>query len=239
MSTQSNAIGPRQLLQSATYTLENQQKLLAVNSEPRRGPLPGDGVCPTSEQYHSTTARSRELWQTLVDDVKRSPVNPDIGVQLIQLVKNVPAFSVTLLEQLLTLNSYFLMAECESEWLTTIDAECDRPVKKMRHYQTLGLPHPVIYQFPEPDGIPLNSPQSADNQPVILQLIFAWSYILCGRWVEALKFTGADAQMRRDQCAEFLGSYPKATMASNCYSWGYSLFRTVVFSRDWARYLVG
>jgi len=192
---QFKAVDPKQLLQSSIDTWEHQRKLLAAKSEPRKDPLPGDGVCTTSEQYHSMTARSRGLWQILIDDVRRSPVDPNIGDQLIQLVKNVPAFPVTLPEQLSILNSYFLMAKCESEWLTTIDTECDRPVKKMRHYHTLGLPHPVIYQLPEPDGIALKAPQSGDNQPSILQLIFAWSYIFCGRWVEALKSTGADAQL--------------------------------------------
>jgi len=194
MSCNADLAEPTALHQRAIRTLEKQQKVLAARLRPQRDPRPGDGVCPTHEQYHEVTTRSRESWQALLVHAKRNSEPIDMVIQLMELLKNVPAFpKAALSEQLSTLNSYALMVECASEWVTTNDPECDRPVKIMRHYQILGIPRPVSYHLSDIQP----TVQSTEDKH-FLPLIFAWSYILSAHWVEALKSSGLDAQLLHD-----------------------------------------
>jgi hypothetical protein len=199
MSSQPEPIDPICLQQRALKTLEEQQKLLSSTSKAPADPQPGDGVCPTSEQYRDTAAKTRQWWKTLIADAVRNPVVPNIAEQLIELLKDVPAFPVALSQQLSVLESYNLEVECASEWVTTNDPECDQRVKTMRHYQTLGIPKPVAYQLIDTSDI--QSVSQVDNdKPVFFLLVFAWSYIMSSRWVEALQRSGANVRLL--QCEE-------------------------------------
>jgi hypothetical protein len=134
------------------------------------------------------------LWHSFIADAARNPAVPNIAKQLIDLLRDVPAFPVALSHQFSTLESYSLEVECVSEWLTTTDLECDQRFKTTRHYQTLGIPKPVVYQLIDAGDIQSLSQVDYDKS-VFLLLVLAWSYILSSRWVEALQCTGANAQL--------------------------------------------
>lgn len=192
MSRQPKVIDAAYLQKCAIRTLEKQRNVLVAKSKPQPNPRPGDGVCPPSAHYRNTATRSRELWQNLIDAAEQNPVVPDIAAQLLDLLKHVPAFPAILSQQLSTLESCSLVVECTSEWLTTNDPECDQPVKTMRHYQTLGIPNPVVYDIQ-------SALQPENDKPIFLLLVLAWSYILCSRWVENLQYTGASVQLLQDE----------------------------------------
>ena len=135
--------------------------------------LPFKLICPNRVSVEVI----RQLWQTLIADAARNPVVPNIAEHLIDLLRDVPAFPIALSHQLSTLESYSLEVECVSEWLTTTDLECDQRFKTVRHYQTLGIPQPVVCQLINADDIQLVS-QVDDDKPVFLLLVFAWSYII-------------------------------------------------------------
>jgi len=134
MACQLEDIDPRCLQQRALRTLEEQQKLLSSKFKASADPQPGDGVCPTSEQYRNTVTKARQLWQTFIADAARNPMVPNIAEQLIGLLRDVLAFPVALSHQLSTLESYSLEVECVSEWLTTTDLGCNQRFKTIRHY---------------------------------------------------------------------------------------------------------
>ena len=135
MSCQPEALDLTCLQQRALRTLEEQQKLLSSKLKGSVNPQPGDSVCPTSEQYYNIAAKTRQLWHTLIADAACNPAVPNITEQLIELLRDVPAFPVALSHQFSTLESYSLEVECVSEWLTTNDLGYDQRFKMIRHYQ--------------------------------------------------------------------------------------------------------
>lgn len=187
---------PAALHQRVVEILEKQQKVLAARLRPQRDPLPGDGVCPTHEQYQEVTTKSRDSWQTLLLRAKRDSEPLDMDIQLMELLKNVPAFPKALPKPLSTLANCSLMVECTSEWTTTNNSDCDQPVKIMRHFQILGIPKPVSYYLSDIEDAQSKAQSTEDE--LFLSLIFAWSYILSALWVEALKSNGLDAQLFHD-----------------------------------------
>lgn len=187
---------PAALNQHVVETLEKQQKVLAARLRPQRDPRPGDGVCPTHEQYQEVTTKSRESWQNLLLRAKRDSEPIDMVIQLIELLKNVPAFPKALPRPHSILANYSLMVECNSEWITTNNPDCDQPVKIMKHYQILAIPKPVSYYLSDIEDAQSKTQHTEDQ--LFLSLIFAWSYILSALWVETLKSNGLDAQLFHD-----------------------------------------
>jgi hypothetical protein len=127
-------------------------------------------VCLTSKQYRNTATKSRKLWHTLIADAARNPTVSIIAEQLVDLLRDVPAFPIVLSHQFSTLESYSLKVECVSEWLTTTDLECDQRFKTIWHYQTLGIHKPVVYQLIDAGDIQSVS-QVDDDKSVFLLLV--------------------------------------------------------------------
>lgn len=182
------------------YISELSQKLAARCKKPKI-PHPGDGVCPTLQQFNETAAASYELWNDLIDDSRHDPGAQDTTMQLKSLLQNVPPFQAAPSHcRFLTIEGPHLLLKCSSEFLTTNDLNCDQRVKKIHHHQILGISSPVVYEFLERSESYSFWQESDSGRPSFLaELIFAWSYILSSRWAETLKLSGEDVQLRQDE----------------------------------------
>lgn len=182
------------------YISELSQKL-ATRSKKPEPPYPGDGVCPTLQQFDETAAASYDLWNDLINLSRHDPGAQDITVQFKSLLQNVPPFQAAPSQhRFLTIDGLHLLLKCSSEFLTTISTDCDQRVKTIHHYQILGISSPVVYDFLERSESHSFWPDSDSGKPSFLsELIFAWSYILSSRWVETLKLSGEDVQLRQNE----------------------------------------
>ncbi len=180
--------------------LELDPKLAARLKSPEV-PRPGDGVCPTLQQFNEIAAASYELWNNLINDSGRDPGAQDASIQLKGLLQNVPPFQAAPLRcRFLTVEGLHLLLKCSSEFLTTNDSNCDQQIKIIHHHQVLGISSPVVYEFVERSESHSFWQESDSGRPsFISELIFAWSYILSSRWVETLKFSGEDVQLHQDE----------------------------------------
>ena len=164
-------------------------------------PHPGDGVCPTLQQFNETAAASYELWNNLINDSGHDPGEQDTSIQLKGLLQNVPPFQAASSRcRFLTIEGPHLLLKCSSKFLTTNDSSCDQRFKITHHHQILGISSPVVYEFLERSQFHSFWQGPESDRPCFLsELIFAWSYILSSRWVETLKLSGEDVQLRQDE----------------------------------------
>jgi hypothetical protein len=185
---------------SPMYISESGPRLAARCKRPEV-PHPGDGVCPTLQQFNETAAASYELWNNLINDSGHDSGVQDASIQLKSLLQNVPPFQAAPSRcRFLTIEGPHLLLKCSSEFLTTNDSNCDQRVKIIHHHQILGISSPVVYEFLERSESHSFWQGSDSGRPNFLsELIFAWSYILSSRWVETLKFSGEDVQLRQDE----------------------------------------
>jgi hypothetical protein len=174
---------------------------LAARSKKPEVPHPGDGVCPTLQQFNEIAAASFELWNNLINDSGRDPGAQDASKQLKSLLQNVPSFQAAPSRgRFLTIEGPHLLLKCSSEYLTTNDSSCDQRIKIIHHHQVLGISSPVVYEFVErSESHPFWQGSDSGRPSFISELIFAWSYILSSRWVETLKFSGEDVQLCQDE----------------------------------------
>jgi hypothetical protein len=179
---------------------ELSQKLAARCRKPEI-PYPGDGVCPTVQQFDETAAASYELWDDLISNSRHDSEAQDTTRQLKSLLQNVPPFQAAPSQcRFLTIEGPHLLLKCSSEFLTTNDSNCDQRVKIIHHYQVLGISSPVVYEFLDRSESHSFRQGSDSGRPSFLsELIFAWSYILSSRWVDTLKISGEDVQLRQDE----------------------------------------
>lgn len=115
------------------------------------------------------------------------------------LIQQIPPFATPLAEEGLSILD--AQVEYVLEWKTTAHTDCSQPIKRTRHYYTLGITEPIKYGF-------LQVPEAgshtwlcieADQAKYLIHLIFAWTFIVSSRWVEILQVAGEEVYLRVEE----------------------------------------
>ena len=153
-------------------------------------PYPGDGVCPTRDEFYAVATKSYKHWSCS----SHEPQHSDIEQNLFDLLAGVPLFSVHVNQRLLWVDGEWLYLKCKSEWETTAASACDVKTKHLTHYLRLGLSLPMRYQYEDAAINPTLS-LGFGASTKMSSLIRAWCYILSCRWVESLTMAGQQAHL--------------------------------------------
>ena len=167
------------------------------------GPLtsyPGDGICPSTTQFEDAVKEGYELWSCLELNIRNDSSLPCTADCLADLLRHVPPFYAQHSKAFSILDQPFPQVKYTLEWTTTIDANCDQPVKRTHHYLTAGIPKPVSYRFlGASEACPYWPGIGADRAHYLSYLIFGWTYILSCRWAEILQDAGEEVFLRQNE----------------------------------------
>lgn len=152
--------------------------------------FPGDGVCPTREEFDAVATSSYKYWSVPSHEAQQF----DIEQHLLDLLTGVPLFSFHSNKRLSWVDSEWLYLKCRSEWETTKASACDVKIRNLFHHARLGLSTPIGYQHEEGTLKPTLS-LGLGASPNMPCLIRAWCYILSCRWVERLAIAGQQAHL--------------------------------------------
>lgn len=163
-------------------------------------PYPGDGVCPTTSQFNDTVKASYDNWKTSGSEANQNSKCLSTSDCLLNLLQQIPGFYARPLKAFSILDNPFPQVQYALDWITTTDLTCNQPLKRTYHYQTLGVPEPVICEFSDASDACSYWPGiEVDQIKYISQLVVAWTFILCSRWVEILQSAGEKAYLQQSE----------------------------------------
>ena len=162
-------------------------------------PSAGDGVCPLEEHFDSTAAAAYQRWRRSIAAAAPASRESDLFGQLTDLLHHVPPFRAAPSAHFASLEGPLLQIKCRSEWLTTEDSTCDVPWKGRDHYQVIGIPNPLAYEYTQSSETQTWREVTQSQPGLISRFFLAWTYILSCRWVETLQQTGGQAEWRQGE----------------------------------------
>ena len=116
------------------------------------------------------------------------------------LLKQIPAFRTEHAGSFLIHDKSVPCVQYSLEWTTTTALACDQPKKWTDHYLFLGVQEPIKYEFlGASEPYPYWPGIESHRAKYISSLIFAWTYILCSRWVETLKDSGENVALQQSE----------------------------------------
>ncbi len=160
------------------------------------GPHAGDGICPTVSQHNDTVADSYGRWTKLVLDATKSRGDLCVADNLLELLQRIPELSAHPSKPFSILDQPHPQLRYALDWMTTTNVDCERPIKRTYHYQTMGALQLLRWEYSDAseNGFEFLGYQ-AKRMKSFSHLVLAWAYILSSRWVEILKAGGEKASM--------------------------------------------
>lgn len=146
----------------------------------------GDGVCPSKFQFSMCFQQSYDSWAAAIST---PPSGGTLSIyhmdDFLDILRDVPAFfhrppgcvDVT------GGGKYPLVLRSSLEVETTNDPACEQRLKIIDYFQCLGFRRPMEYSTLPPLD-------TSDEKRYFPNIVLAWSYIICSRWVEILQSAG-------------------------------------------------
>lgn len=168
------------------------------------GGHPGDGVCPSVSSLKTVFKSAYDYWAVPTSQIPSEDGDELFDMSMFfQLMTKFPRFRPPQLKDI-TLPETTpsdLIVELFMSLETCMLSECVNREKKVPYFVVIGCSTWNTYEVVRSDDhqtisqleLPVQFLQS------LTQLVLAWSYILCCRWVEILKSSGENAAILRPE----------------------------------------
>ncbi|RAH62666.1 hypothetical protein BO85DRAFT_386175 [Aspergillus piperis CBS 112811] len=173
---------------------------------------PGDGVCPSTAEFHHCCQSKFDEWSHATS----MPLNHTLSFSFyldafLSLLKHVPPFLSGLPEDvhITGRRRTFLMLRSSLQIHSTDNIDCAQPYKLIDYLQCLGPPKPAVYKLKAETQLqpvlPIHT--KAFRSGYFTNIVLAWSYIVSCRWSEIFQRAGWNSQMLHENGMQIEDSF--------------------------------
>jgi hypothetical protein len=179
---------------------------------------PGDGVCPSTSQFHACYEASYQTWSSQESNLENSSYQ-SVLVSLeafLNMLDKVPPFFHNPPKgvDLHVRRKSPLVLRLSLELETSNSIHCSQHVKRFEYLQCLGFVAPNVYDDATIDDIDIRLLPL--HPRYLTTIILAWSYIISCRWVEILQQAGLKSSLLHEEGVSMTDCFWDIVTRSRC-----------------------